>query len=132
MGNPLQSHTGCTREPPPRHRDPQRWPAEQAHPGGGRRGEELSQLPGRARHGRKLYAPTWLSEVASQHWPATRPGNGQLARRDRPCRAPPVGSARGPRAAAASGLERGTGPPPTTPAAQGARLTCAGSCGRRW
>lgn len=132
VGDPLESRGGCHREPPARHRDPQRWPAEQARPGGGRPGEELSQLPGLARQGRKLHAPTWLSEVASQHRPATRPGNGQPARRDSPSRAPPVGSARGARAAAASGLERGTGPPPTTPAAQDARLTCVGSCGKRW
>lgn len=87
-------------------------PRGKAHPGGGRRGEELPQLPGRARQGRKLHAPTWLSETASQRWPATRPGNDQPTRRDSPSRAPPVGSARGPRAAAASGLERGPGPPP--------------------
>lgn len=59
----------------------------------------MPQLPGRAGQGRKLRARTWLSEVAPQHCPATRLGNGQLARRDSPSRAPPVGSARGPRAA---------------------------------
>lgn len=52
MKNPLQPRTGCNRESPPRHRDPQQWPAGQAHPGGGQRGEELSQLPGRAGQGK--------------------------------------------------------------------------------